>query len=126
MSGYAAYLQEIEERKGLGLHAKPIDDAALLSDVIEQIKAPGHPEREASLAFFIYNVLPGTTSAAGVKAKFLKLDMFHAEHFTGEDEDEEEASRRLSGAAASIIFIMASLAVCGLFGYNFFSWCFGF
>lgn len=72
MSGYAAYLQEIEERKGLGLHAKPIDDAALLSDVIEQIKAPGHPEREASLAFFIYNVLPGTTSAAGVKAQFLK------------------------------------------------------
>ena len=72
MSGYAAYLQEIEERKGLGLHAKPIDDAALLNEIIEQIKAPGNPQREASLAFFVYNVLPGTTSAAGVKAQFLK------------------------------------------------------
>ena len=28
--------------------------------------------RKESLNFFIYNVLPGTTSAAGVKAKFLK------------------------------------------------------
>jgi aconitate hydratase 2/2-methylisocitrate dehydratase len=28
--------------------------------------------RADSLKFFIYNTLPGTTSAAGVKAKFLK------------------------------------------------------
>ena len=72
MSLYSAYLQEIEDRKGEGLHAKPIDDAALLSEVIDQIKAPNHPDREASLQFFVYNVLPGTTSAAGVKAQFLK------------------------------------------------------
>ena len=72
MSLYSAYLQEIEDRKGEGLHAKPIDDAALLSEVIDQIKDPNHPEREDSLHFFLYNVLPGTTSAAGVKAQFLK------------------------------------------------------
>ena len=72
MSLYSAYLQEIEDRKGEGLHAKPIDDAALLSEVIDQIKDPSHPDREASLHFFTYNVLPGTTSAAGVKAQFLK------------------------------------------------------
>ena len=72
MSLYSAYLQEIEDRKGEGLHAKPIDDAALLSEVIDQIKDPNHPDREASLHFFVYNVLPGTTSAAGVKAQFLK------------------------------------------------------
>ena len=72
MSLYSAYLQEIEDRKGEGLHAKPIDDAALLSEVIDQIKDPNHPDREASLQFFVYNVLPGTTSAAGVKAQFLK------------------------------------------------------
>ena len=72
MSLYSAYLQEIEDRKGEGLHAKPIDDAALLSEVIDQIKDPSHPDREASLQFFVYNVLPGTTSAAGVKAQFLK------------------------------------------------------
>ena len=62
---YSAYLQEIEDRKGEGLHAKPIDDAALLSEVIDQIKDPSHPDREASLHFFAHNVLPGTTSAAG-------------------------------------------------------------
>ena len=72
MSLYSAYLQEIEDRKGEGLHAKPIDDAALMSEVIDQIKDPNHPDREASLQFFVYNVLPGTTSAAGVKAQFLK------------------------------------------------------
>ncbi len=72
MSLYSAYLQEIEDRKGEGLHAKPIDDEALLSEVIDQIKDPSHPDREASLHFFTYNVLPGTTSAAGIKAQFLK------------------------------------------------------
>ena len=72
MSMYQTYLQEIEDRKGQGLHPKPIDDAALLSEIIDQIKDATHPERDASLNFFIYNVLPGTTSAAGVKAAFLK------------------------------------------------------
>jgi aconitate hydratase 2/2-methylisocitrate dehydratase len=72
MSRYNEYLKEIEERKGLGLHPKPIDGAELLSDIIEQIKDLGNVNRKDSLNFFIYNVLPGTTSAAGVKAKFLK------------------------------------------------------
>ncbi len=69
---YNDYLKEIEERKALGLHPKPIDGADLLSAIIEQIKDLDNEHREASLNFFIYNVLPGTTSAAGVKAKFLK------------------------------------------------------
>ncbi|MEO0639378.1 MAG: bifunctional aconitate hydratase 2/2-methylisocitrate dehydratase, partial [Bacteroidota bacterium] len=51
---------------------KPIDGAALMSEVIAQIKDVHHTHRKDSLQFFIYNVLPGTTSAAGVKAKFLK------------------------------------------------------
>jgi len=72
MSRYNEYLKEIEERKGLGLHPKPIDGAELLSEIIEQIKDLGNVNRKDSLNFFIYNVLPGTTSAAGVKAKFLK------------------------------------------------------
>lgn len=72
MSRYIEYLQEIEERKSQQLHPKPIDDAVLLSEVIEQIKDTENQYREDSLNFFIYNVLPGTTSAAGVKAKFLK------------------------------------------------------
>ncbi|MBD0402111.1 bifunctional aconitate hydratase 2/2-methylisocitrate dehydratase [Flammeovirga sp. EKP202] len=72
MSRYNEYLKEIEERKAQGLHPKPIDDAELLSEVIEQIKDTGNEYREDSLNFFIYNTLPGTTSAAGVKAKFLK------------------------------------------------------
>ena len=72
MSLYTDYLNEIETRKGEGLNPKPIDDGALVAELIEQIKDTGNAEREASLNFFIYNTLPGTTSAAGVKAAFLK------------------------------------------------------
>ena len=72
MSIYKDYLKQIEERKETGLHPKPIDGAELLSKIIEQIKDIKHEYREDSLHFFIYNVLPGTTSAAVVKATFLK------------------------------------------------------
>ena len=72
MSLYKEYLREIEERKLNGLHAKPIDGSDLLSEIIAQIKDVNHPDRKSSIDFFIYNVLPGTTSAAGVKAQFLK------------------------------------------------------
>lgn len=73
MSLYSEYLDEIETRKKeLGLNPKPIDSADLLSEIISQIKEAGHEHRDDSLKFFIYNTLPGTTSAAGVKAKFLK------------------------------------------------------
>ncbi len=72
MSIYNDYIQEIEERKGQGLHPKPIDGAELLSEIITQIKDVNNEYREDSLKFFIYNTLPGTTSAAGEKAKFLK------------------------------------------------------
>ena len=72
MSIYTDYLKQIEDRKGQGLHPQPIDGAELTSALIDQIKDVDNEYREASLNFFIYNVLPGTTSAAGVKAKFLK------------------------------------------------------
>jgi len=72
MNIYQDYIQEIEERKGQGLHPKPIDGAELLSEIIEQIKDLNNEYRDDSLKFFIYNVVPGTTSAAGLKAKFLK------------------------------------------------------
>ena len=72
MNIYQDYIQEIEERQTQGLHPKPIDSADLLSAIIEQIKDTANEYRADSLKFFIYNTLPGTTSAAGVKAKFLK------------------------------------------------------
>ena len=72
MSRYSEYRVEIEERKKQVLDPKPIDDAELLSEVITQIKDAHHEHRKDSLDFFIYNVLPGTTSAAAVKAVFLK------------------------------------------------------
>ncbi|QOL25875.1 bifunctional aconitate hydratase 2/2-methylisocitrate dehydratase [Thalassotalea sp. LPB0316] len=73
MSLYSDYLAEIKNRKEeLGLAPKPIDSADLLAEIIEQIKDLENEHREDSLNFFIYNTLPGTTSAAGVKAKFLK------------------------------------------------------
>lgn len=72
MSLYTDYLKEIEARKEQDLHPKPIDDGALVAELIEQIKDSDNAHREDSLQFFIYNTLPGTTSAAGVKAAFLK------------------------------------------------------
>jgi aconitate hydratase 2 / 2-methylisocitrate dehydratase len=72
MNTYKEYIGEIEERKVQGLHPKPIEDAELLSEIIAQIKDSDNEHREDSLKFFIYNTIPGTTSAAGVKAKFLK------------------------------------------------------
>ena len=72
MSRYKKYLQEIEERKTKGLQPKPIDAAELLDEIIDQIKDEDHEHRINSINFFIYNVLPGTTTAARVKAKFLK------------------------------------------------------
>ena len=72
MDTYIDYLKEIDERKGQGLHPLPIDGEALLAEIIEQIKDSANEHRKDSLNFFIYNTLPGTTSAAGVKAAFLK------------------------------------------------------
>ena len=86
MSLYLEYVKEIETReKELGLHPKPIDGADLLAEIIAQIKDTDNKHRADSLKFFIYNTLPGTTSAAGVKAKFLKeiiLGEFFVEEIT--------------------------------------------
>ena len=72
MSSYADYLAEIEDRKKQDLHPKPIEDGALVEELIARIKDSGNEQRGASLNFFIYNTLPGTTSAAGAKARFLE------------------------------------------------------
>ena len=72
MSRYNDYLREIDERKAKGLHPKPIDSSELLVEIINQIKDNNNKNRKYSINFFIYNVLPGTTSAAKVKANFLK------------------------------------------------------
>jgi len=72
MSLYTDYLNEIEERKSQDLSPKPIEDGALLSEIISQIRDADNEHRKDSLKFFIYNTLPGTTSAAVEKAKFLK------------------------------------------------------
>ncbi len=72
MSLYSDYMAEIEARKEQGLHPKPIEDGALVEELIARIKDKGHADRDAALNFFIYNTLPGTTSAAGVKARFLE------------------------------------------------------
>ena len=72
MDVYKEYLQEIEVRKKQGLKPKPIDDGILLSKIIKQIKDPNSILRSKSIDFFKYNVLPGTTSAAKIKAVFLK------------------------------------------------------
>ena len=72
MNTYNNYIKEIEERKHLGLHPKPVDSAELLKVLIDQIKDGNNEHRAESLDFFIYNVLPGTTNAARGKADYLK------------------------------------------------------
>ncbi len=72
MSLYTDYLAEIKTRKEQGLNPKPVDDGALTKEIIDQIRDPQNEHRADSLHFFIYNTLPGTTSAAGEKATFLK------------------------------------------------------
>ena len=72
MSLYTDYLEEIATRKSQGLNPKPIEDAALVEELIAQIQDASHEHRADSLQFLIYNTLPGTTSAAGAKAAFLK------------------------------------------------------
>ena len=69
---YEAYLQEIIERSKLGLGPKPIDQGKLLEEIINIILENESPYRNDAVKHFIYNTLPGTTSAASVKAKFLK------------------------------------------------------
>jgi len=69
---YQDYLAEIEERKTAGLHPKPIDSGELAAEIVTQIKDPSNEHRKESLDFLIYNTLPGTTSAAGEKARFLE------------------------------------------------------
>ena len=72
MSLYAAYLEEIDARAAQGLSPKPVDDGELTKEIIAQIKDADHAHRADSLKYLIYNTLPGTTSAAGEKARFLK------------------------------------------------------
>jgi aconitate hydratase 2 / 2-methylisocitrate dehydratase len=72
MNLYAEYLKEIDERKSQGLNPKPIDGSELTLEVISIIKDKNNEQRSDALKFFIYNVLPGTTSAAVAKANFLK------------------------------------------------------
>ncbi|MEL6702127.1 MAG: bifunctional aconitate hydratase 2/2-methylisocitrate dehydratase, partial [Pseudomonadota bacterium] len=72
MSLYTEYREEIETRKAQALNPKPIDGADLTAEIIDIIRDTDHVHRDEALGFFIYNTLPGTTGAAGVKAQFLK------------------------------------------------------
>ena len=56
MSLFESYLGEIEKRKAMGLHPKPIDNEALTVEIISQIKDKNNIHREDSLKYFIYNV----------------------------------------------------------------------
>ena len=72
MTLYSNYLAEIEKRKKDGLNPKPIENGELLKEIISQIKDKNNVHRKDSIHFLIYNTIPGTTTAAEVKSKFLK------------------------------------------------------
>lgn len=46
MNIYEDYLKEIEERRSLGLHPKPIDGSELLESIISQIKDVENPHQK--------------------------------------------------------------------------------
>ncbi len=83
MTLYSNYLAEIEKRKNDGLNPKPIENGELLKEIISQIKDKNNVHRKDSIHFLIYNTIPGTTTAAEVKSKFLK------EIITGESKVDE-------------------------------------
>ena len=72
MELYKNYLDEIDSRKNQSLKPKPIDDGSLLKEIIFHIKDNKSEYRKDCLNYFVYNTLPGTTSAAEEKAIFLK------------------------------------------------------
>ena len=72
MTLYDTYVAEIAARAKQGLQPKPIDDGALTAELITHITDAGSAHSKDCLHYLIYNTLPGTTSAAGVKAGFLK------------------------------------------------------
>ena len=72
MTLYNTYVAEIAARAKQGLQPKPIDDGALIAELITHITDAGSAHAKNCLNYLIYNTLPGTTSAAGVKAGFLK------------------------------------------------------
>ncbi len=72
MNLYKHYLDEIQNRKKQSLNPKPIDDGNLLKEIISEIEDVNSEFRQDCLNFLIFNTLPGTTSAAEEKSKFLK------------------------------------------------------
>ena len=72
MKLYLDYLNEIKRKTRDRFTPKPIENSNLLDIIINNIKDDVSIHRKDSLNFFIYNVLPGTTSAANAKSRFLK------------------------------------------------------
>tara|TARA_Y100000589_G_scaffold331604_1_gene385866 strand:+ start:374 stop:3148 length:2775 start_codon:yes stop_codon:yes gene_type:complete len=72
MGLYEEYLEDIVERGKIGLNPKPIDNGALINEIIANITEEKSKHRIKSLEFLIYNTLPGTTEAAEKKSYFLK------------------------------------------------------
>ena len=58
MKNYTDYLDEIETRRQQGLNPNPIEDAALIKEIISHIEDEGSTQYKAFLEFFIYNTIP--------------------------------------------------------------------
>ena len=70
MSLFKAYKDEIKEREKIGLSAKPIEGGELTKEIVLCIKDKNNSERNNALNFLTYNISPGTTASAKVKASF--------------------------------------------------------
>ena len=106
---YKNYIKEIEERQKQGLNPKPIESSDLLETIIDQILDSNHKYRKDSINFFIYNVLPGTTSAAKTKAEFLSdiiLKKYYVEEIN-EDFAFELLSHMKGGPSIEVLINLA-------------------
>ena len=70
MNLYNEYIKEIEERKGQGLHPKPIDSADLLNEIIAQIKDTNNANREDCLKFL--SIIHCQNNSRRCKSKIFK------------------------------------------------------
>ena len=116
MSLYDDYLNEIKDRKAHGLHPKPIDGADLLTEIVAHMSDPDSPHRADCLDFFVFNVLPGTTSAAGLKAAVLKDVITGARAIDGISVESafEQLSHMKGGPSVEVLLDLALGADAGI------------
>ena len=70
--GYHEKVEKLSHNSVQSDQSLSILNAEISHEIIDIIKDVNSVHRDDSLRFLVYNTLPGTTGAAGVKAQFLR------------------------------------------------------